>query len=563
MKAAVIPVICFVLGVAGGVFFSRPTGSDSEANAGQIPRKKPVKLSAITTSAKEGKVEMDPRVATRRSLRNIAVDDVKLIDLASRASSTTSRMLDFERATAHLSSEELLALIAKAETLPVPFSTLNWARNNLLIRVALADPDAAIEHAKLIKDRSSRDATLTAVVAEIAQNDVVLAFEKIAELDPRKFVSYTNAILKTGAEGAAAEVLAQLDSRSDVDVSRFDLRALGSAVTSLNLDQAMRVFDRLTSDNRKTQFLGTALGNLVKTDPAVALQLLDSHGGEPGSRRTSILGSISGAWLASDRESGRAWIQSLDDPVDRTAALQAAVSSSGEDRRWLLGEIAALPPDDHITTNLIATLTDEWGKRDPDEVVQWIHQLSPGPARHRLGEVGLRNTYVRQWATNDLETALPWVESLAIDDPMRSRAIRGLGEGWSGLDFDSAQDWANQIADEVGRHHAIDSVLSNAWGENLASAREILIATTAELSSEESETFAGSIRKISREWGVEDPAASFAWAATLANEKQRDDATGFIVGKWAKSNPEEAREVISAAAIDEDARQKLLKRLQE
>ena len=569
MRAVIIPVVCFVVGTACGIFFSKQgSGKDRDGTGGE----QSTLGSAIPGTASSGS---NPGTDPGRKLssdKNITAAD--LLELADLAYSPTS-MIGLYEATEHLDAEALLELVRGIEELSSSDPRIWPVRTSVLTRLAQIDPDAAIAYATTIKNRNLRQGALGSIVTEIAKQDLGKAMSVLRGIeDPSEFQQVASALAMSSAEGAPRALhdllrgrkgfespwaLQQMYSnwgRSDfksalaslVDLPHgqqrsYALQGLGKAVTAENLGEGLAFASSLTNTSERSQLLEYLIGSVAATDPQRALGLIGSHG--QLSQRKALLGAVASSWIGTDPESAKAWIGSLEDPRDQSAALENSMwNIAAEDPAWASQLLATMPPSNH-SSNLASNLVQRWGQSDPEAAAEWITTLPEGRMRQSA-----RGALINHWAQRDPVAAAAFLSGEALGRNDNHIAGQVAGE-WVKSDPDAAIAWLDSMEGNSRLRANMIGTMVNYWthADPKAAANYVITLDPEERSSALSSLMSG--------WAPNDFDSAQAFVDQLDDQEMRHQAAKALISNSAQRDPQKAAGAlagVTAGLSDEEVK---------
>ncbi|MGI9240487.1 MAG: hypothetical protein ACR2RV_06780 [Verrucomicrobiales bacterium] len=636
MKAVLVSGGCFVIGaVCGGLLFKPKSPGATEPDPARSGIRSslgsaiPGQNSRDGSSGQAGDGASAGEGGNRASRTGRRVSTADLLELANRNYSPSS-MIELYRATGHLGPDALLELAGEIEKLP-PQDQRTWQlRGVVLARFAQVDPDAAIAHASSIPNRNIRQQALSSVVGEIARSDLSKAASILRGIeDLSEFQQVANALASSNADGAPELLLTLLKERKGANlewgysnmfaqwarkdfqsaVANLDqipvgqqrnvaLQGIGNAIVGENFDAGLEFLQSLSNPAEKSQVLSSIVNSIASSDPHKALALLEEHGDR--SQWYNLLGNISSNWMGSDPDGARAWIETLENPRDRTSALQHLVYNIGDNTEWLAAQVSGLPSNSQ-TQNLISNLAQRWGQLDPQAAAEWVQTLAPGQAK-QWARQNLMSHWAQsdpaaaaaalsdepigpndgasagqiasQWIGTDPDAALAWIDSLdaspnmrhqmlstmvsswarsdpdaaaayalGLDGDERTKAISSLTSSWASSDFDSAEAWVAGIGDEEIRYKALNSLIAGSAYNDPQRAADALAEAISGMSEEEaSKTFSSAANRIANSWAQSDPVAAATWAVDHPDPKTRPNLLQGIVQQWARYEPTAASE---------------------
>lgn len=438
----ILPAAALTVGAVGGFMTGKNTSEAADSADSDTP-------AAMQTRAGGGSRPSSAENNTRRSTRATSVDDIY------RAPGNMSRLENLMRFYGGLSAEQLREEAAKLDGLPLnermPASFLLFAR------WAEVDPFGAMEYS------NSMGMGGALVRPTILQSWASVDPENAARYytaNPGQFALMNVGRMMGGGGQDAASIIATEWARQN---------AQGALTWANSLSQG------------KSDALAAVLGEVAKSDPQKAAQMLDQLSPED---RTAAYASIAGSYGAKDFGAAEAWIRTL--PQDQQSAAYAsaieglAAKSPAEALAQinrmpdgdaknaiipaLIGPLARTDPqaaaalisaqsDQDIQRDSMRDLIPAWTAQDPAAALAFARSQEPGPVydramtsyittnnagnpaemmrlaetidneRERGWSVGFTAT---RWMQSDPDAARTYIQqSEAIPENMRERILDG------------------------------------------------------------------------------------------------------------------------------------------
>ena len=261
---------------------------------------------------------------------------------------------------------------------------------------------------------------------------------------------------------------------------------------------------------QRAGFLGLALSKWSQIDPVGAAKFLDASAGKDRALTGARI-TIAENWAASDPPAALAWAQVQNDEQSARVAVSGAISGWWRtDPRAAEAYVAS-----HLDTlgiEAVMTVTRQIFGQDQQRAKDWARQLSNPEARRSA------TSYVAmQIANSDPKGAAEWTVTLPED--LRERAIASVVNTWARRDPEAAATWVNGLGG-APRDQAV-----NAYSSALSN---------------------------------RDPATALTWAATISDEKIRDNSVQRIVAGWLRRSPNEATAWIQNSTLSDAEKTRLL-----
>lgn len=349
------------------------------------------------------------------------------------------------------------------------------------------------------------------------------------DVAPPAGVTKTAAIKRQAAERRAAQRAQQEQERLQAEKMKQN-DGQDRTLTPEQIDAALVALEAMEwgpeAERRLTEFMRT----WGKQDPAAALDY--ALGLESNKARSSIMKAVFGAWMKEDPAMARAWFQQMlqVDPlgVDVVAGM-VFKELAGLDPARGLKEISALPGNSLKRSALSALVSQRLAQKDLDGLFQLHGSLDSGIDQDLFTEAILRGAAIYY-----PDAVAEWALTLT-EGHSRRVALDGFVNSWSGDQPISASDWVVTLADPEERSRSIATVAKN-W------AREDAVATGDWLISLKppSPTLDPAIANFAKAVMKDNPAGAMAWAATVADEKQRNSLMTQVAKQWAKTDADAA-----------------------
>lgn len=324
---------------------------------------------------------------------------------------------------------------------------------------------------------------------------IAVFFKAWAHLDAKAAFQAATAFKSPDARGAA--IGAVIESADPTVAS-----SLAQAVIALAPDAF--------PSGQRAGFLGLALQKWSQIDPVSAAKFLDASAGKDRALMGARI-AIADNWAGSDPQAALAWAQSQTDEQSSRIAVSGAISGWWRtDPRAAEAYVAS-----HLDTlglDAVMSVTRQIFGEDQQRARDWANQLSTPEARRAA------TTFVAmQMANSDPKGAAEWVVTLPED--LRERAISGVVNSWARRDPEAAAGWISGLGG-APRDQAVSAYSST------LSAR--------------------------------DPTTALSWAASILDEKIRENSVQRIVTGWLRRSPNEATAWIQNSTLPDAEKARLL-----
>jgi hypothetical protein len=278
---------------------------------------------------------------------------------------------------------------------------------------------------------------------------------------------------------------------------------------------------------------------VVRTDIRTALSLIELV--PQGEGRNNALRALAAGWAGQDVLAALDWAKALNDPTERTTAVEATliIRAKRDPRRTVDLAQQLLTGDalDRTLTEAMKNLVEQ----DPRAAGEVVVRLPDGAVKTRATlEV------VRALAAEQPATALAWIKSLPPGQ-LQQLALNNVLDYWSANDPRSAGEYVAQMPEgpdqDLAATHfaknfgATDPSKAVRWAESLkGSARTVALVS------------------IASGWAQKDPSAATRWAAALpVDNPARADAIKDALSYWFLQDYEAARAFLNNLAQQEQS----------
>lgn len=307
---------------------------------------------------------------------------------------------------------------------------------------------------------------------------------------------------KSGAnssESALSRLRAALANPNAIERSQGFLGAL-EGLDNEGMKEAMELINAQgdwSGGRYQTMMLMYAWG---RKDPEAAL----AYNKETGNERSSF--SVLSSWAEVSPDNAMAWAKA-NAPVDENG-------QSGEN--WsMVGVVHGLL------------------KADTGKAAQAVESMGFGQARARALDVVMEKLW-----KEDPASAQNWVKSIA-DVRLRGGAAERVAERMAESDPAKAADWIATLSDASSKARAAAGIIENWSGKDPNAAGEWINSNfpVGPESDRPRENFAYSIDR-------RDPQSSLAWAATISDQRLREETIIRISLDWLRRDAQNARTIL-------------------
>ncbi len=326
-------------------------------------------------------------------------------------------------------------------------------------------------------------------------------------------------------------------------------RAMGKTVKA---QQILTLIDEyVESEVVRSRFLYEAVTGLQNSDrPQALADLVTYLNAEDGMMRSAIE-SAARRWAEIDGEGMSEWLDTVEDPHVRKAAVRALVGDLAQrDPRRAL-EIYAAEAAASGNQSL-----DSWGARqfleslaatgeDPQAVIAELPEAARAP---------FLESYVRQFADQAPGEAVAFLQVQPVSRE-RERALQEAIGRWAGMDPEQAAVWINDLPAGDQRAYASRNLVRN-WARHDPEAAQDWYATLP----------AGAPREAAA-WGLaealkrRDPAASLALLRDLPHDEAHERLMNESIQVLADRDVDQARAWLDEVTLPEASRDKVQQRI--
>ena len=256
-----------------------------------------------------------------------------------------------------------------------------------------------------------------------------------------------------------------------------------------------------------------------------------------GEARIQAVRALVDVWTRTDFEAAFAWAQQLPDAAMRNTALESVFNELSARDPLRAIELAQKSLTGASRSRAVSRAVQILTSTDPARASELVGELPPGDLQGMAAV-----TVAHALASRNIETALEWVKTLAVDYT-RWTALNGVLSVWAQKDQAAAARYVldmppGQPLEFAARHLAFilasnprDAIL---WAEALPSdgAR------------------AAAHPMIASAWAQRAPPDAVRWAASLRENPQRADALTAAFSYWMLMDPKAAQAWLETADID-------------
>lgn len=461
--------------------------------------------------------------------------------------------------------------------------------HNLFQKWAKDDPDAAIAKLDSVKGTSNRQQALQGITMALVTSDPKRALDMLDGMPPGQnrssmLASIASAWLSRDSDAAIAWIDSlpaadkfmavqngcwQLAQENPAKAAAFlstlpvnnqtshQFSQLASQWAQQDPEAARKWVESLPAGQTRQQAMGGIIGALAQTDPAKAAAMI---GGTVVNHQDSYqVGMVVGEWIKTDQTAALAWLDSLDLRGDARQNVQSQFMHYwvGEDAaaasRYALGI-----QDEKSRQHAITTLVGAWGGNDPVAAHEWIMKSLDGQTKDRS-----LNALIQTLSHQDPATALRYYQEAtanlppdAIDKTFGATASQ-IASNWVQHDPAAARQWVLTLPEGETRSNSIRSMVDNLGDYDIKGAAEFVNALAA--GKERDQAVASLVSDLGNQGDLE---SAFDWAASISDASSRENQIRNTARRWKEYDQAAAQAAVAGANLSNEARNKILKELE-
>ena len=287
--------------------------------------------------------------------------------------------------------------------------------------------------------------------------------------------------------------------------------------------------------------LESALHELTHTDPLQVIELAQTSLTGAALERTLVLAIQK---LTRTDPAGAAGLVTLLPPGDTQTrtALGVARALAGENPATALNFIAQWPAGSAATLALTSVLTS-WATTNPAAAALYLAALPPGSTQDAAV------AHLAALLAREPAHALAWAQLIPAGSA-RSAALVAITSAWAQTDPAAATRWASSQPVDRTPPSALTGTLSYWVLADAPAARDFVALLPAA-------TQTAAAASIAPQLAQRDPAATLAWAQTLAAPAAREAAVTAAYSRWLDNAPAAARAWLAAANLPSEFKNRL------
>lgn len=461
--------------------------------------------------------------------------------------------------------------------------------HTLFLKWAKDDPDAAIAKLSQIKGTTNRQQALQGIAMALVTSDPKRALDMLDGMPPGQsrvnmLASISSAWMSHDSDAAmawinglpaadrykalqnvtwqlaqedpakAAELLSALPANNQIS---HQFSQLASQWAQQDLEAAQKWVESLPAGQTRQQAMSGIIGTLAQTDPAKAASVFGDA--VVNYQNSHQVGMIVGEWIKTDQTAALAWLDGLDLRGDAQRNVHSQFLSNwvGEDptaaSRYALGI-----KDEKSREQAIGSLVGAWGSNDPVAAHEWIMKSLEGQAKDRS-----LNSLIQTLSYQDYPTALQYYQEAtanltpeAIEKTFGSTASR-IASNWVQHDPKAAGQWVLSLPEGDSRSNSIRSMVDDLGDYDIKGAAEFV--NTLAVGKERDQAVASLVSDLGYQG---DPESAFDWASSISDASQRESMIRNAANQWKEVDRAAAQAAVARADISDEARNKILKSLE-
>ncbi len=461
--------------------------------------------------------------------------------------------------------------------------------HTLFVKWAKDDPDAAIAKLSQIKGTTNRQQALYGIAMALVTSDPNRALQMLEEMPPGQsrgsmVGSISSAWLRHDSDAAMAWInglpaadrskalqnvtwqLAQEDPAKAAELlsslpagnqSVHQFSQLAGQWAQQDLEAARKWVESLPAGRTREQALSGIIGTLAQTDPAKAAAILGDA--VVNNQNSHQVGMIVGAWVKSDQTAALAWLDSLDLRGDAQQNVHSQFLQNWVDEDApAAGRYALGIKDEKSREQAISSLVGAWGRNDPQAAKEWIMTTLEGDSKNSS-----LNSLIRSLSHQDYSTALRYYQEAtanlapeAVEKTFGSTASQ-IARNWVQHDPKAAGQWVMTLPEGESRSSSVRSMVDDLGDYDIKGAAEFVNTLVA---GKDRDQAVGAL--VSDLGSQGDSQSSFDWAGTVSDPSKRESLIRNAANQWKEYDRAAARAAVAGSDISSEAKDKILKGLE-
>ncbi len=451
------------------------------------------------------------------------------------------------------------------------------------------DPEAAIAKLNSIKGTSNRQQALQGITSALVTSDPQRALALLDGMPPGQnrgnvLASITSAWMRQDSDAAivwinnlpaadktkalqngcwqliqedpakAAKFLSSLPANSQTS---YQFSNLASQWAQQDLDAAQKWVESLPAGRTREQAMNGIIGNLAQTDPVKAAAILGDS--VVTNQNSNQVGMIVGAWIKTDQKAALAWLESLDlrGNVQRNVHSQFIYNWVSEDAP-AASRYALTIQDDKSRQQAIGSLVGAWANNDPAAARDWIMNSLEGDSKNRS-----LSTLIQNLSHQDHATALQYYQEATANltpdmiEKTFGSTLSQITSSWAQHDPIAAGQWVMSLPEGKSRSDSIRSMVENMGNYDITGAAKFVNALAAGKERD------NAVSALVSDLGYQGyPESAFDWAASISDPSQRESMIRNAANQWKEYDLAAAKAAVAGADISNEARNRILKGLE-
>jgi hypothetical protein len=276
----------------------------------------------------------------------------------------------------------------------------------------------------------------------------------------------------------------------------------------------------------RAESLPSIMWEWASKDPAAATaQVL---GLPAGGARDKAITYVVGAIAEKDIEGAKRLIEQLPPGGARTGSMQtmgwSLLANSGDPKPFV-EYVLTMPPGEGRNNILSRGLRSGWDVENPEQSLKYLNARLPADGvRHDI--IGRT---LQTWSSSDPKAALDWAVKTdpgVIDDQQLREAVNS----WASMDSEGALSWSRSQTEGPRKAALLAGVITGLAQNEPTRAAELFQSLPP---GQQQNDAAGS---IAGRWAQRDPSEAARWTTTLPEGEARNGAIRQLIGNWAEYN---------------------------
>lgn len=312
----------------------------------------------------------------------------------------------------------------------------------------------------------------------------------------------------------------------------------------------------LPSGRARQQAFNGLIQSLSQSDPRAAAAMMESEGIHGQS--SYQVGFITSNWIQQDPSAAVAWMEGLDLQGDaRRNALNSTLSSWAQHDPEGAAAYAARLENGGDREHAIQSLIGGWSNSDPTAAEAWIKGSLDGIERdNALGT--LIGTVAHQDAERALSVFEQATEGLSAEEVSKrfGNALQQISGSWAHYDPEGAGIWLSEQAEGDQRSNAMQNLVDTWADYDLGGAAEFV--QTLPQGTERD----GVVSRLISDMRNSHPEEALAWAESISGEAHRISSIRSVANAWKTRDPDAARAAIQATNLPDEAKENILRNME-